>query len=410
MDEKMYYCEKCNRTMTGDNFYSSNNLEKYPEGKLHQCKKCITMHVDNWNADTYKWILEEIDVPYIPEIWNNMLSKYGRDPLKVTGMTILGKYLSTMKIKQYKDFRWKDTEYLQEVANKRQEETMKRLGYSAAEIAEAIAKGTVPAVEKPPELEQIEKEDNSDPGLIIDYFNQNDTIEDLQLDLTEEDKTYLRLKWGKYYKPEEWVKLEQMYEDMMNSYDIQTAGHIDTLKLICKTSLKANQLLDIGDVEGYQKMAKVYDGLMKSGKFTAAQNKAETGEYVDSISELVMICEKDGFIPRYYIEQPNDKVDRVLQDLQDYTTNLVMEETNLGNLIENALKQIEIDKQKESLTESDNADDEEFVGEDELFAPQPEIDDEDYEEFSDYEEALQKQDDEFFAGLENYWEHDKDAS
>ena len=123
-----------------------------------------------------------------------MLSKYGRDPLKVTGMTILGKYLSTMKIKQYKDFRWKDTEYLQEVANKRQEETMKRLGYSAAEIAEAIAKGTMPAVEKPPELEQIEKEDNSDQGLIVDYFNQNDTIEDLNLDLTDEDKTYLRLK------------------------------------------------------------------------------------------------------------------------------------------------------------------------------------------------------------------------
>ena len=29
-----------------------------------------------------------------------------------------------------------------------------------------------------------------------------------ELDLTDEDKTYLRLKWGKAYKPEEWVKLE----------------------------------------------------------------------------------------------------------------------------------------------------------------------------------------------------------
>jgi len=46
---------------------------------------------------------------------------------------------------------------------------------------------------------------------------------------------------------------------MMNSYDIQTAGHIDTLKLICKTSLKANQLIDLGDIDGYQKMSKVYD-------------------------------------------------------------------------------------------------------------------------------------------------------
>ena len=54
---------------------------------------------------------------------------------------------------------------------------------------------------------------------------------------------------------------------------------------------------------------------MKSGKFTAAQNKAESGEYVDSISELVAICESEGFIPRYYTDGPQDKVDRVLEDL-----------------------------------------------------------------------------------------------
>jgi hypothetical protein len=27
-------------------------------------------------------------------------------------------------------------------------------------------------------------------------------------DLTDEDRLYLRLKWGKTYKPEEWVRLE----------------------------------------------------------------------------------------------------------------------------------------------------------------------------------------------------------
>jgi polyhydroxyalkanoate synthesis regulator phasin len=88
----------------------------------------------------------------------------------------------------------------------------------------------------------------------------------------------------------------------MESYDIQTAGHIDTLKLICKTSLKANQLIDIGDLDGYQKMSKVYDALMKSGKFTAAQNKSESGEVVDSVGELIEMCEKQGYIERFYVE------------------------------------------------------------------------------------------------------------
>ena len=77
----------------------------------------------------------------------------------------------------------------------------------------------------------------------MDYFSQPE----VDLGLTEEETQYLRLKWGNTYKPSEWVQLEQLYQEMMKSYDIQTAGHKDTLKLICKTSLKANQLIDYGD-------------------------------------------------------------------------------------------------------------------------------------------------------------------
>ena len=345
-----YYCEKCKRTMSAGEFYSSNNLEKYPnEGKFPKCKKCMTMHVDNWNPDTYLWILQEADVPYIPDEWNKLMSTYARDNKKLTGMTIIGRYLSKMKLKQYKDYRWKDNEFLQELANSKIEQTMKRQGYSAAEITQAIEKSSFDIPDKP--IEQPVYNDNTDDNGYYasgteDYFAQpSDT--DFDDDLTDEDKLYLRLKWGKTYKPEEWIKLEQLYNEMMESYDIQSAGHIDTLKLICKTSLKANQLIDIGDIEGFQKMSKVYDSLMKSGKFTAAQNKAETGEFVDSISELVMICEKEGFIPRFHTDDPMDRVDETLADLKYYTKTLVTEEMNLGNLIENAIKEMAKEEAKE---------------------------------------------------------------
>ena len=113
MAEQMYYCEKCNRTMAAEQFYTSNNLEKYPnDGKLNQCKKCLTMHVDNWNPDTYLWILQEIDVPYVPDEWNKLLAKYGQDKKKLTGLSILGRYLSKMKLKQYSAYRWEHTEHL----------------------------------------------------------------------------------------------------------------------------------------------------------------------------------------------------------------------------------------------------------------------------------------------------------
>ena len=377
-DDKLYFCKKCNRTMRGTEFYTSNNLEKFPnDGKLDQCKKCLTMHVDNYNPDTYLWIIQDIDVPWVPDEWNKLLAKYGQDKSKLTGMTILGRYLSKMKLKQYKDYRWKDTEHLREVANSKIETTMKQSGYSAAEIAEVIEKATF----KIPDGELVEPPhpEPQQPFQVENYFQpEEEEIDDL--DLTDDDKIYLRLKWGKAYKPEEWVRLEQLYNEMMESYDIQSAGHIDTLKLLCKTSLKANQLIDIGDVEGFQKMSKVYDQLMKSGKFTAAQNKAEQGEFVDSISELVTLCEKEGFIPRYYTDGPMDRVDETLEDMKHYTHSLVTEEMNLGNLIENAVKQMAREEAKPSEEDSD---DEEITLES-LSKEVVPLSDEDYEEYNDF--------------------------
>ena len=107
-------------------------------------------------------------------------------------------------------------------------------------------------------------------------------------------------------------------------------------------------------IDGFQKMQRAYDSLMKSGRFTAAQNKEEGGEYVDSVGELVAICEREGFIPRYYTDEPQDKVDRTLQDLEQYTRTLIKEETNLDNLVNAAIKDIALDKERESHIDADD--------------------------------------------------------
>jgi hypothetical protein len=54
--------------------------------------------------------------------------------------------------------------------------------------------------------------------------------------------------------------------------------------------------------------------LRKTAKFTAAQRKEEQGDFVDSIGELIRICEQDGFIPRFCTDIPQDKVDVTLAD------------------------------------------------------------------------------------------------
>lgn len=381
-----HYCEKCGKTMDEKQFYKSKNIEKYPpDGTMNLCKNCLTMHVDSWDPETYKWILQEADVPYIKEEWDKILAKYGQDASKVTGLTIIGRYLSKMKLKQWKDYGWNDTEALEEKSKAEKIAAMKSQGMTGEEIDEQLAIDRTPP--KPAAAVS--------PVGIPEYtdFPEDDEFSD---QLTEEDKIMLRLKWGKGYRAEEWVRLEQLYNDMEASYDIQGAGAKDTLIMICKASLKANQLIDVGDIDGFQKMSKVYDSLMKSAKLTAAQIKAEDSDSIDSIGEIVAICEKQGFIPRYYTSGPQDHVDRAIQDMQLYTRSLVTEELSLGNMLDGALKDIEADREREANIETDD----EFNNsiEAELFDQEREKDTtdqvEEYEEFQAFEDELSQQDEE----------------
>lgn len=203
----------------------------------------------------------------------------------------------------------------------------------------------------------LEPQEGSAPKTAQDVL-ANPYFED---NLTEDDKKYLSIKWGNY-TPQEWVQLEKLYQDMCHSYDIQTAGHENDLKLVCKTSLKTNQLLDLGDIAGASQSARMYDSLMKSGRFTAAQNKSESGEFVNSVAEIVAICEKEGFIPRYHVDEPQDRIDQVLLDQKNYLAKLVKEELNLGNMIENALQAMKRQQESENASKLEaEAEDEEPI-------------------------------------------------
>ena len=339
MADTTCYCKTCKRTMDADEFYTSKRLDRYPpDGKMKECKKCLTRHVDNWDPKTYTWILEEIDVPYIEDEWTTLLNRYGQNKKKLTGMTILGRYLSKMKLKQFRDYGWDDTERLQEAANAAKAEVMARQGYSGEEIEQAITEGSMP---ERPAPDASEASDGAPAPIDL---NEPEYFDD---ELTDEDKKYLTIKWGKAYRPYEWVQLEKLYQEMLAAFDIVTPAHEDYLKLICKTSLKAHQLIDLGDIEGFQKISKVYDTLMKSAKFTAAQNKAESGEYVSAIDEFILLCERDAPIERYYISEPKDKPDETLADMRNYVHRLVTEEMNLGNLIESAVRTMAREESKE---------------------------------------------------------------
>lgn len=359
------YCEKCGKSMNDDNFYT------YKDGrKTEFCKKCLTMHIDNFDPDTFTWLLEKMDVPYIPEEWNVLRDKaYAKDPYKMNGMSVFGKYLSKMKLKQWKQYGWEDTERLRQLNEE------KRLAH-AAEIAEREAlvkerfeRGEINEAQYKTLMNTEAQHKAPLPAPNIGMPAANAFQESLFLDeselidpsseLTHDDKVYLAMKWGRLYKPNDWIDLEKNYNEMMNSFDIQDADTINTLKLLCKTNLKMNQAIDCGDLDGYQKLARVSESLRKTAKFTAAQNKEQKNDFVDSIGEIVAICEKEGFIERYPTDIPKDTVDKTLSDMSNYVYKLVTQDLGFGQQIEDALKKIQIQKEM-----NENADDYELEDED----------------------------------------------
>lgn len=347
------FCDKCQKTMDEGQFYT------YKDGrKTELCKKCLTLHINNFDEKTYVWLLEKMDVPYVPEEWivlrDKAMAKANDDPRKLNGMSVFGKYLSKMKLKQWKDYGWADTERLQaQNAEKRaaaaselaELDAMYQEQFNNGEITEAQYKTLVSTSARnanffnnlPSITQPVAPETN--------FFDETQFMDEAELpdpasELTQEDKIFLAMKWGKLYKPSEWVELEKDYQQMMNSFDIQDADSQNTLILLCKTNLKANQAIDCGDIEGFQKLSKVSESLRKSAKFTAAQNKEQKSDYVDSVGELIALCERDGFIPRFATDIPQDKVDMTLRDMNEYVRKLVTQDLGFGQQIEDSLKKI----------------------------------------------------------------------
>ena len=258
---------------------------------------------------------------------------------------------------------WNDTERLKELNEEKEKaqlaerekfEAEVKQQYDNGEINEAQYKTLISTETQNKEIymrpELFAPSEANNPYQEDSFIAESELI-DLGAELTQDDKVYLAMKWGRLYKPAEWVELEKNYNEMMNSFDIQDADTINTLILLCKTNLKMNQCIDCGDVEGFQKLSKVSESLRKSAKFTAAQNKEQKNDYVDSVGELVAMCEREGFIPRFATDIPQDKVDLTLKDMNSYVNKLVTQDLGFGQQIEDALRKIQIQQEMQKAEE-----------------------------------------------------------
>ena len=388
-------CVKCGKTMSESFFFSKKNGERSA-----MCRDCLTMYIDNRKPSTFLWILEDFDFPYVEDVWVSLANKvYKQDPANFGPRSVIGRYFRTMKMVSWRDYSWADSDRLNaERQGKREHVTAnRREAYLDEEkeqkLLEQLEKGEISQaqyqtlsarysfdhneMDKSPNViasdpvanvaESIEEEDSPpaqtedstlltplgknetelDIGVVEDKkpefletieINENDIISEL----TQEDMKYLALKWGMAYKPAEWVKLEEIYKKYESEYELNV-DRAETLKSICKTKFKMDQAIDIDDIRSYKDLSAVYDQLRKSGKFTESQNVEQQKREIDSIGELVQFVEnKGGIIPRFENpeEEPQDKIDFLINDMKNYVNNLVRNELGLGSLIESYVEKL----------------------------------------------------------------------
>lgn len=197
------YCEKCARTKRSVLFYKKRD-GTYPKF----CKDCLTMHIDNYNPDTFLWILQEMDVPFVPEEWNVILNKIlEKDPKKLTSSSVIGRYLAKMRLNQWADKRWADTDAIREEKERKFSQYKAEKAESDAEVTRMYENGEINEAQYKTmmSMDKIAKETlmapptdmgvNMNNPMMQTAFMQQQDLPDPSADLTDEDKIYLAMKW-----------------------------------------------------------------------------------------------------------------------------------------------------------------------------------------------------------------------
>lgn len=337
-----YFCPCCKKTLDEKNFFKTRRTDRHPSGVLPECKTCITLKIDDADMTTFLPVLKEIDLPYMPSKWRELMQKK-----PAGGPSIIGKYVSMMRMNQYKKYFWRDTDHLVSEEHESLLAAFRQETDSETEAEEKAENALSLADIAPTQMRVM----TSAPEPSAMYGLTPATS---KYGLTQEEIDDLKLQWGEDYTEDQYRQLEQLFTDMKDAYVIQDPIAISNAKMICKLTVKMNRFLDIDDVESSSKISRQLDTFIKTANLAPVQQK-DRQQTTFAISQLAFLVEREGgFIPEFYVDQPNDKLDQILADMQTYTEYLVRGESNIAEMVEHTEEILAQDKLPEVVNDYDD--------------------------------------------------------
>ena len=193
------------------------------------------------------------------------------------------------------------------------------------------------------------------------------TIDDEIKALNDAKLKKLRKVWSGAYKPEELLWLDNFYNKIVATQNVSTPILQEKARDFCELQLHIKEGLRAGvDVS---KMMKQADDIVKTYGFTASNAKSAAD--FESVGELMVYYGKKGWHPNWHTE-PQDSIDFMMENIQNYLKRLVINEGNFAEQVEDKRERYNMTERFEEIenekVEFDDMANIEYEGDSELAA------------------------------------------
>lgn len=281
-------CNRCGQSFTKDEFAPTKSIF-YVDGALPICNGCIQDYLVEVDFDWQEVdkLCQYADIPFVPREWERLYEMNGARTFPV--------YASVFAQSEYEGLGW--GEYYQ-------------------------------AFKKLKEQGQL---DDELPGLY------------------EQKRKKLQERWGANYDDEALNYLENLYNGLMTTQNVNGALQVDQAIKICKMSYEIDCRIREGTE--FDKLLASYDKLVKAAEFTP-KNVKNINDF-DSVGELIKWLEKRGWVNRFYDDVTRDIVDETIKNIQNFNQRLYTNESGIGD---------EITRRINALREAKQIEDESYYG------------------------------------------------
>lgn len=268
-------CNRCGGTYGPDNYAPTSSIF-FPDKVLPICNTCIKefLKSENFSWEAIDKLCQLSDIPFIPKQWETLYRANGQDTFPV--------YARVFNAQQYESIGWDD--YYKQ-------------------FLELKARGL---------------------------------IEDELPLINEEKLARLREKWGSNYDDEELFQLEDLYNGIIASQNVNGALQVKHAKQICMMSLELDSRIRMG--ADFDKLLSSYDKLVKVADFTPKNSKSAND--FDSVGELFHWLEKQGWRNKYYDGATRDELDEMMKNFENYNQRLYINESGIAEEIARRTEQL----------------------------------------------------------------------